>query len=186
MLPRMRHLLAMFLLACVLAPAHGADVATITLTSKTWHAGQPIPMTSAYSGFGVHGGNISPDLTWSGAPLETKSFALTMYDPDAPTGVGFVHWVIYNIPAEQSGLPSGAGTPDSTAVWQTGLSDMGTPGYVGPAPPPGDQPHHYIITVYALDQAKLDLPTTTTYALLKFSIRDHVLATGQLTGTFKR
>jgi Raf kinase inhibitor-like YbhB/YbcL family protein len=182
----MRNLLLMLLLVCGLAPAHSADVPSITLTSKAWHAGQPIPMQSAYSGFGVNGGNISPDLTWSGAPLDTKSFALTMYDPDAPTGVGFVHWVVYNIPSEQSSLPAGAGTPDASSPYQTGLSDMGVPGYVGPAPPVGDAPHHYIITIYALDQAKLELPATTTYALLKFSIREHVLAKGEFIGTFKR
>jgi len=177
-------ILALLFTTLGLMPA--ADLPTFTLTSTSWHEGKPIPKQSAFSGFGVGGGNISPDLAWSGAPATTQSYALTIYDPDAPTGAGFWHWVVFNIPGTATGLPAGAGEPTTKTAWTNGLTDYGVHGYGGPAPPPGDAPHHYIVTVYALSIPKLDLTPDTTNAMLKFMIRGHVVATASLTATFAR
>jgi len=183
----MRTILGIVLLVvAVLAQAPAADSPTFSLTSTVWHDGKPIPLQSAFSGFGVGGGNVSPDLAWSGAPATTQSYALTIYDPDAPTGAGFWHWVVFNIPGTAPGLAAGAGDATAKTAWTNGLTDYGSHGYGGPAPPPGDAPHHYIVTVYALDVPKLDLTPDTTNALLKFMMRGHVVATATLTGTFAR
>jgi Raf kinase inhibitor-like YbhB/YbcL family protein len=144
-------------------------------------------MASAFHGWGLDGGNASPDLGWTGKPAGTKSLALTVFDPDAPTGIGFWHWVCFNIPGSADGVPAGAGAADQKlGPWINGLTDYGKVGYNGPCPPKGDKPHHYIVTVYALDIDKLDLGSDTTPAMLKFFLRDHVLAQGTLTGTFQR
>jgi Raf kinase inhibitor-like YbhB/YbcL family protein len=161
--------------------------ATLSISSATWKEGQPIPMASAFHGWGLDGGNASPDLGWTGKPAGTKSLALTVFDPDAPTGIGFWHWVCFNIPGSADGVPAGAGAADQKlGPWINGLTDYGKVGYNGPCPPKGDKPHHYIVTVYALDIDKLDLGSDTTPAMLKFFLRDHVLAQGTLTGTFQR
>lgn len=119
--------------------------------------------------FGCSGGNISPRITWSGAPADTKSFVVTIYDPDAPTGSGWWHWVVTNIPADARELPQNAG--GDTAKLPAGAlqinTDTGRPGYGGPCPPVG-QTHHYQITVHALKVDKLQLPPTATPALVGF------------------
>jgi Raf kinase inhibitor-like YbhB/YbcL family protein len=131
--------------------------------------------------------NASPDLEWSGIPAGTKSFAITMYDPDAPTGVGFVHWVLFNIAGNVRKLEREIGGTGDAGVGAThGHNDYGFNGFGGAAPPPGDPPHHYILTVYALDVDKLDLDKTTTYAKLRFMMRGHVLAAGEITGLYGR
>lgn len=122
-----------------------------------------------YSGFGCTGQNQSPQLRWKHAPAGTQSFAITMYDPDAPTGSGWWHWVVYNIPASVSELATNA-TKALPAGAVQGLTDFGTPGYGGPCPPAGDQPHRYIITVYALKVPKLDLPANASPALVGFNL----------------
>jgi Raf kinase inhibitor-like YbhB/YbcL family protein len=154
----------------------------LTVRSATFEDGGTIPLSAAYSGVG--GQNKSPELSWSGVPAGTKSLALTVWDPDAPTTVGFAHWVRVNMPPTLTELPEGAGT--QRGEWVDGISDWGQPGYGGMAPPAGDQPHHYVFTVYALDaEAKeLGFDEHATYAKLRFLIRGHVLATGTITGTF--
>lgn len=161
--------------------------ATMTVTSPQWQEGKPIPNVCAFNGMGLHGENRSPALAWGKVPAGTKSFAVTVFDPDAPTGIGWWHWVCFNIPGSATGLPAGAGAADQKlGPWTNGLTDYGQPGYGGPCPPPGDPPHHYLLTVYALDLDHLDLGATTTPALLKFMIRGHVLGQGTLTSTFQR
>jgi Raf kinase inhibitor-like YbhB/YbcL family protein len=150
---------------------------TITVTSTQFADGGTIPTSAAHALAG--GKDISPDLSWSGAPAGTKSFVLTCYDPDAPTTVGFVHWVVFNLAPEVTSLPAGADPPGVT-----GYTDWGQNAYGGMAPPPGDPPHRYLFTVYALRVDTLDLGPTTTYAMLRFMIRDRILATGTLTGRF--
>lgn len=155
----------------------------LEVTSRLFKDGETIPLSMAH---GLAGGNnISPDLSWSGAPEQTQSFAVTCYDPDAPTGIGFVHWVLFDIPSTTTSIQAGAGSdegrPDRSVH---GYTDFGESGYGGMAPPPGDPPHHYQFTVYALDTPTLELGTSTTYAMLQFVMRGHVLAKGMLTGLF--
>jgi Raf kinase inhibitor-like YbhB/YbcL family protein len=150
--------------------------------------GQRLPEDMVMTGVTPTAKNMSPDLQWSGTPDGTKSFALEMHDPDAPTGgIGFVHWLLFNIPADVRKLePEFGGKGDGGVGATQGHNDYGFAGYGGAAPPPGDPPHHYILTVYALDVPKLDLDQTTTLAKLRFVMRGHVLAQGQITGTYGR
>src|SRR6478736_7446588 len=140
-------------LAAGVAAAGAAQAQSMTLTSPQIKEGATIANEQVFKGFGCTGGNISPALNWSGAPSATKSFAVTMYDPDAPTGSGWWHWVMYNIPPNVSKLPPGAGDP--AREWLPGVThgntDFGNRGYGGPCPPAGDAPHRYIFTVHALD-----------------------------------
>jgi Raf kinase inhibitor-like YbhB/YbcL family protein len=159
--------------------------AQLTLSSSVFSDGQTIPMSAVFDQFGCTGNNRSPDLAWSGAPAATKSFAVTMYDPDAPTTVGFVHWVLFDIPAGTTSLAEGAGSKNDAGVGATqGFSDYGFSAYGGPCPPPGDPAHHYHLTVYALDLEKLGVDETTTYAKFRFIIRGHVLAQGEIVGLY--
>lgn len=156
---------------------------TISVTSELFSQDGTLPMSAAHAFAG--GGNVSPDLRWSGVPAEAKSLAVTVYDPDAPTTVGFVHWVLFDLDPKLEGLPAGAGSAGKNPPGSTlGLTDWGTNEYGGMAPPPGDEAHRYIFTVYALDVPSLGLPQNTTYAVFNFMTRGHVLATGSLTGRF--
>ena len=142
---------------------------------------------SAEYGFGCGGGNQSPHLRWEGAPAGTKSFAVTCFDPDAPTGSGFWHWVVVNIPPGVTELPLGAGSaggklPAGALQVRT---DFGKPGYGGPCPPPGD-PHHYVFTVFAVSQEKLPVTADTSAAVVGFNLHFNTLAKATLTGLFKR
>ena len=128
------------------------------------------------------GGNLSPALRWSGAPAGTRSFALTSYDPDAPTGSGFWHWAVYNIPAGVTELPAGAGTHELPAGGVTLPNELGGEEYTGAAPPPGDGRHRYFFTVSALDIGKLDVPAGATPAVLGFMLRGHIIGRAQLVG----
>jgi Raf kinase inhibitor-like YbhB/YbcL family protein len=141
-----------------------------------------------YSGFGCSGKNISPALSWKGAPRATKSFAVTVYDPDAPTGSGWWHWVVYNIPADVSELPAGAGNADGklpTGAAQ-GHTDFGTSGFGGACPPAGDKPHRYIFTVYALKTEKISVPDEASAAMVGFMIHANSLAKASLTARYGR
>jgi hypothetical protein len=162
------------------------EAARLTLTSSVFRDAETIPQSAVYKGMGCTGENRSPDLAWSGAPPETKSFAVTMWDPDAPTGVGFVHWVLFNIPGNVFALDEGAGAHKHAGVSALhGTNDFGLKEYDGPCPPAGDPPHHYHLVVYALDVEKLEgLGDTTSYALLRFMIRNHTIATGELVGLY--
>lgn len=128
-----------------------------------------LPAAQFADTFGCQGGNQSPQVRWSGAPAGTKSFVVTMYDPDAPTGSGWWHWVTTNIPAGVDELPAGAGSAGGKlpAGAQTFNNDGGQPGYGGACPPVG-QNHRYIITVHALKVEKLELPPNATPALVGF------------------
>lgn len=154
----------------------------ITVRSQQFEDSQPMPRSAAHESVG--GQNRSPQLEWSGVPAGTKSLALTCWDPDAPTTVGFTHWVRVGMPTSLEELTEGAGSEDGE--WEDGITDWGEQGYGGMAPPGGDPPHHYQFTVYALDaEAKeLGLDGHSTYAKLRFLIRGHVVASGTLTGTF--
>jgi Raf kinase inhibitor-like YbhB/YbcL family protein len=157
-------------------------MAEFQVRSDTFEDGETLPKSVAHQWAG--GENRSPHLEWLDAPEGTKSFAVSMYDPDAPTPVGFVHWVLFNLPAEVTRLDEGAGSAGSNPAGSTsGYTDFGVSEFGGPAPPPGD-PHRYQITVYALDVSELELDSSATYAFFRFSIRGHVLAEAQITGMF--
>lgn len=169
----------------ITAPAFGqAPPARLTLTSPTLVAGQPVPKQHT-----ADGENVSPAIAWTGAPATTKSYALVCDDPDVPIPGGFVHWVIYNIPASAAGLPENipidpvAPMPAAVAGAVQGLSGFKRPIYRGPAPPPG-KPHHYHFTVYALDVAGLE-PGLTKAQLVE-AMQGHIVAQGELVATYER
>lgn len=177
-------------LVAAVAFATPSFAASFVLSSSAFKAGGTIPHQFSYNGYGCDGRNSSPQLTWKGAPSETKSFALTVFDPDARSGQGWWHWVVFNLPAATTGLPAGAGAGSGDLMPRgsvQGRSDFQTVGYGGPCPPPGEAPHHYVFTVYALDVDHLDgvSPLTSGPFLLK-TIRGHVLAKTELLGRFSR
>lgn len=134
------------------------------------------------------GGNESPQLSWSGSPSETQGFAVTCYDPDAPTGSGFWHWALANLPATVTELPRGAGAPSGAGLPPGAVqlrNDAGTVGYVGAAPPKGDKVHRYIYAVHALDTPKLEVGPDSAPAFLGFNITFHVIARATLTATYQ-
>lgn len=160
-----------------------ANAADFTLTSPDIAEGQKMDMQFVFEGCG--GENVSPALAWQGAPEGTKSFALTAYDPDAPTGSGWWHWVAYNIPASVTSLPQGASgkMPNGTVE---GHTDYGTVGYGGPCPPEGHGDHRYIFTIHALDVETLELPEGASAAMVGFNLWAHGLAKASITGVFGR
>ena len=146
-----------------------------------------ITAAHVYNSFGCTGQNVSPALNWSNAPAGTKSFAVTAYDPDAPTGSGWWHWVMYNIPATATGLAAGAGNGrNAPSGSQQGMTDFGTKGYGGPCPPVGDKPHHYHFKVFALKTDKLDVPGNATSAMIGYNLNANKLATATVTGLYGR
>ncbi|MCC6208460.1 MAG: YbhB/YbcL family Raf kinase inhibitor-like protein [Gammaproteobacteria bacterium] len=166
-----------------------ADAAAFTLSSPTIPEGGTLTMDQVFNGFGCTGNNVSPALEWRGAPEGTKSFAITVYDPDAPTGSGWWHWVVYDIPAAVTALPAGAGGADvamlpSGAV--QGRTDFGAAGFGGACPPPGDKPHRYIFTVHALKVEKLDVPADATAALVGYMLNANLLGKASFTATYGR
>lgn len=142
-----------------------------------------------FSGFGCAGGNISPALEWHQAPKDTKSFAVTVYDPDAPTGSGWWHWVVFNIPPTVTRLDANAGKPEGAGAPQgsvQSMTDFGKPGYGGPCPPKGDKPHRYIFTVYALKVDQLPLKQDASGAMAGFYLKKNMLAKASLTALYGR
>jgi Raf kinase inhibitor-like YbhB/YbcL family protein len=159
-----------------------------TLVSPDIGQGKNIAEDQVFNGFGCKGKNLSPALFWSGAPADTKSFAIMVHDPDAPTGSGFWHWVVYNIPAGTESIPAEAGDVKKKGMpvgSVQGRTDFGTFGYGGPCPPPG-KPHHYHFRVFALKVPKLEVPTDATAALIGFSVQANKLAEADLVGLYGR
>jgi Raf kinase inhibitor-like YbhB/YbcL family protein len=188
----MRHLILAVALAAATAtsvnaqtlrqPGTPANLPKLHLTSSAFANGGAQPKNAGFAACG--GTNLAPDLQWTGAPANTKSFAITEFDPDAPTGVGFWHWTVVNIPASVTSLAAGAPLPSGAIA---GLTDYGLAGYQGPCPPEGDRPHHYTFTVSALDIPVVQGVTAgATGAYITFSLRGHILAQGTLVGTYAR
>lgn len=150
---------------------------TFTVTSNDLTDGGVLPDAQVKAK-----GNTSPHLKWSGAPEGTKSFAVTCYDPDAPTGSGFWHWTVANIPAAVSELPTGGPMPEGAVE---GRTDYGEPGFGGAAPPPGHGPHRYIFTVFAVDTDKLDVTPDNSGAVFGFNLHFHTLARASITCTYE-
>ncbi|RZJ41194.1 MAG: YbhB/YbcL family Raf kinase inhibitor-like protein [Brevundimonas sp.] len=153
---------------------------TFTLTSNDITDGGVLPDAQVQAK-----GNTSPHLSWSGAPDGTKSYAITVYDPDAPTGSGFWHWTVANIPAAISELKTDASSGDLPAGAVEGRTDYGAPGFGGAAPPPGHGPHRYIFTVFAVDTEKLDVTPDSSGAVFGFNLHFHTLAKATITATYE-
>ena len=183
----MRAIAITYLTAAVVGGlASGGAASALTVTSPDIKQGGKIADEQVFNGWGCKGQNVSPALAWSGAPKGTKSFVVTMFDPDAPTGSGFWHWSVANISADVSSLPKGAGSgTDLPAGALQVRNDYSAIGYGGPCPPPG-KPHHYQITVYALDIGKLDIDAKASPAVVGFYAHAHSLAKATLTGLYGR
>jgi hypothetical protein len=166
-----------------------AAAPSLTLSSTDVAAGKTMATEQILNGFGCTGGNVSPGLKWGEPPAGTKSFTLTVYDPDAPTGSGWWHWVVVDIPATARELPKGVGKSGTVKIAggarQT-RTDFGTSGYGGPCPPQGDKPHRYVITLSALDIDKLPVPDDASGALVGFNVGAHTLAKGTMTAMYGR
>ncbi|MCC7253683.1 YbhB/YbcL family Raf kinase inhibitor-like protein [Hyphomicrobium sp.] len=150
---------------------------TLELKSPTFEEGAPISNDHFWNEFGCSGGNKLPDLEWSKGPEGTASYAITFYDHDAPTGSGFWHWVIYDIPADVTAIKGG----QLPAGAVEGNTDLGKPGFFGPCPPKGRK-HRYTFTVHALKAPKLEVDKSATAALTGFFIYQNTLAKGELSG----
>jgi Raf kinase inhibitor-like YbhB/YbcL family protein len=157
---------------------------SFTLASDDIADGRPMALTFAHGMVG--GENLSPHLRWSDFPSDTKGFAVTCFDPDAPTGSGFWHWVLVNLPASTTELPRGAGTPAELPAGAFHVrSDYGTNAYGGAAPPAGDRVHRYVFAVHALDVERIDVDESASPAYVGFNLAFHTLARGVLRATYQ-
>ncbi|RDS89943.1 kinase inhibitor [Pseudomonas fluorescens] len=159
--------------------------ADFSLTSRDIADNRPLTRREVFQGFGCEGGNTSPELSWKNAPVGTKSYAITVYDPDAPTGSGWWHWTVVNLPASTHSLPSGVGANLPAGAVQ-GRTDYGQPGFGGACPPVGDKPHRYQFTVWALKADKLPLDNQASGALVGYMLNANVLAKATITSTYGR
>ncbi len=148
-------------------------VPSFTLESPDFSDGEPLPTWAR-----ADSGNRAPTLRWSGAPAGTKSFVVSVYDPDAPTGSGFWHFAAYNLPADTTELVA-AKLPDEATIVK---NELGQYAFMGAAPPPGDGEHRYFFTVSALSE-KIEIPQDATPAVLGFTLRGSLLGRAQLIGT---
>jgi len=161
-------------------------VPSFELTSEDVHDGQPMGAAHAHPSAG--GESVSPQLSWSGFPAATRGFVVTCFDPDAPTGSGFWHWSLVNVPAGTTSLARGAGTGDSdlpSGAFSV-RNDYGEQGFGGAAPPPGDRPHRYVFAVHAVDVERLDVTPDVPPAVVGFNLAFHTLARATLRPTYQR
>lgn len=178
-----------FLAAALIGMVPASQAAGFTLSSPDIKPNSTIDKKFEFDGFGCSGENKSPALKWSGAPKDTRSFAVTVYDPDAPTGSGWWHWTVINIPANVTELAPNAGAVGGANL-PKGAShvriDYGVAGWGGVCPPEGDAPHRYIFTVYALKTDKLDIPADATAALAGFMINANQIGKASFTAKYGR
>jgi len=160
-----------------------------TFTLRTTDVGGQATLKQVFKGFGCEGENISPQLSWENAPEGTKSFAITMYDKDAPTGSGWWHWLAFDIAASTSEIPSGAGNP-AKALMPAGtiqsFTNYGVPGFGGPCPPEGHGPHQYVLTVYALNVEKLGLDANTNPAIVGYYLNNATIQKASIVFYYQR
>ena len=178
-------MLGIMVLTLLIAGSAGAQEFTL----KSDDLEGQLTQAQVFSGFGCSGKNISPALKWTNAPRNTKSFAVTVYDPDAPTGSGWWHWVIFNIPAGVKELKADAGRIEKNlapAGSIQSVTDYGKPGFGGACPPQGDKAHRYIFTVYALGAAKLDLDAKASPAMVGFFLNSNTIAKASLISYYQR
>jgi Raf kinase inhibitor-like YbhB/YbcL family protein len=163
------------------------QVPSFTVTSTDIAHGERLAQPHVSGIMGAGGEDASPQLSWSGFPEETKGFAVTVYDPDAPTGSGFWHWAVFGIPASVTELPTGAGDEQGSGLPEGAVqlrNDAGAARYVGAAPPAGHGTHHYYVVVHALDTDDLGVPAEATPAYLGFNLFGHTLARGTIVATY--
>ena len=154
--------------------ASAADTGKFSLWSAEIKHGGKIADEQVFKGFGCTGGNVSPSLSWKNMPANAKSLALSVYDPDAPTGSGFWHWVVFNIPAGTTSIAKGASGKSMPAGSVESRTDFGVPGYGGPCPPQGDKPHHYWFKLFAVDVPALEgADANTSAAVIGFMLHFH-------------
>jgi Raf kinase inhibitor-like YbhB/YbcL family protein len=168
---------------------HLPKVPSFDLTSDDVADGAMLPLDQVSGIFGAGGRDVSPHLSWSGFPSETESFAVTCLDPDAPTGSGFWHWVVYDIPPSVTELASGAGAQDGSGLPAGAKqlrNDAGLPGYLGSAPPPGHGPHRYIFAVHALSLDSLPITEDVSPAICGFNMFGNTLARAVVTPIYQR
>jgi Raf kinase inhibitor-like YbhB/YbcL family protein len=186
------HLLRIRLLGATaaLATAMTAVAANaFELMSPTVKPNSILTIDQVFKGFGCEGKNISPALEWKNPPAGTKSFAVTVYDPDAPTGSGWWHWVMFNIPATVTKLDADAGNSASgkaPAGAVQSRTDFGAPGFGGACPPPGNKPHRYIFTVYALKVDKIEADANASGAMVGFMLNANKLGKATFTAKYGR
>ena len=183
----MRNLVALCLASLLPLSALAAD--SFTLQSAEIKPNSTIAEAQVFKGFGCDGGNISPSLSWKNAPAAAKSFAVTVYDPDAPTGSGWWHWVMFNIPASVMSLPAGAGNPEIGQAPKGAVqskTDFGKPGYGGPCPPKGAKPHRYVFTVYALKVDAIEADANASGALVGFMLNANKIGEANFTALYGR
>ena len=160
---------------------------SFSLTSNSITDGQPLATPQISGIMGAGGEDVSPQLSWSGFPQETRSFAVTVYDPDAPTLSGFWHWAVANLPADVTELPEDAGSGGKLPGEAVQLvNDAGMRRYVGAAPPPGHGVHRYYVAVHAVDVDKLDLTEDASPAFLGFNLFQHAIARAYIHATYEQ
>ena len=175
----MKRILTSFILAGTLVMA-----GNFTLTSID--VGGQLTKKQEFNGFGCNGQNVSPQLSWNGVPKGTKSFAITVYDPDAPTGSGWWHWLAVNIPANVTSIPAGASGKSMPKGTVETMNDFGSIGFGGACPPKGDKPHRYIFTVYALDVDKLPVEAATKPPVVGYQINAHAISKASIVSYYGR
>lgn len=184
----MSSLLRPLMISCLLTSTF-ANAAPFTLSSPGIKANGTLPEAQVANNYGCTGMNLSPALEWTNAPKAVKSYAITVYDPDAPTGSGWWHWIVYNIPTESTRLEAGAGSESSTLLpvgAVQGRTDSGNHGFGGACPPKGSKAHRYIFTIHALSIEKIDLPMDASAAMVGFMINSHQLAKASFTAKYGR
>lgn len=179
----MKFTFALCAAALLSSPALAGD---FQLTSPDMAEGKTMGLKQVLNGFGCQGGNQSPALHWQGEPKDTKSFAITAYDPDAPTGSGWWHWIVVNLPASMHSLAAGAGNGQLPAEALQTRTDFGTPGFGGACPPQGDKPHRYVFTVHALKTDRLELDAQASGAMAGYFINANTLSKATLTASYGR
>ena len=172
----------------------GSDSDDFSFGSNSFKDGETLAMKYVFNSFGCKGNNVYPELHWSNLPSKTESLAITVYDPDAPTGSGWWHWTVFNIPKNITSLKEGEKYKPfkSGEMMMTfgktgeGRTDFGKPGYGGPCPPVGDKPHRYIITLYAIKEAKLPLNKDSSGAMVGYTINANTIEKLSITAMFGR
>lgn len=175
-------------LGWMMAPAAQAGAFSFSFQNPALVEGAPLTKQEEFKGFGCDGANLSPELLWENVPAGTKSIALTVYDPDAPTGSGWWHWTLFNLPPEENGIPAGIQPHDARLPSQAvqGRNDYGLSGFGGACPPKGDKPHRYEFTLWALDVPALPLKAEAPGAQVGFFVRQHALAQKTITLLYQR
>ncbi|HEX2858664.1 MAG TPA: YbhB/YbcL family Raf kinase inhibitor-like protein [Alphaproteobacteria bacterium] len=176
----MKNALLTTLFALSAAAAHAEN---FKITSASWAEGGTLSNRQVANVFGCKGDNLSPQVSWANAPEGTQSFAITVYDPDAPTGSGWWHWTAFNIPATTGQLPEGGPLP---AGAQQGRTDYGSSIFGGACPPVGSKPHRYQLTIWALKVASLPLEASASGAMVGFNLGANALASATVTGFYGR